>query len=64
MCAQVIRKRVFDHLLKVFITRLGLEGSNEKVFLVMFLYFVVPAVIKYSATRYFIILLTYSNFVE
>ena len=38
MCAQVNKKESFDHLLKVFITRLGLEGSNEKVFLVMFLY--------------------------
>lgn len=51
---RLIRKRVFDQLLKVFITRLGLRGSNDRyVFLLMFFFFV-PAVVKYSTTHYFI----------
>lgn len=50
---RLIRKSVFDQLLKVFITPLGLDGSNEKVFLLVFCIFV-PAVIKYLATHYFI----------
>ena len=46
-------KRIFDHLLKVFITRLGLNSSDDSCFCLCFCMFV-PAVIKYSATHYFI----------